>query len=120
MQEDANRIKPVEPGYVVAAHADDIHSLFRGRMPQRREDRSKRARRLGSKDAAREDALHSPFEGRKPQRRVDTSRERRTTKETNLELANPALEGVEQNGGRSGGTRRRNSLEHRRSKSVEK
>jgi hypothetical protein len=69
------RIKPVEPGYVVSAHVDDIHSLFRGRIPQRREDQSKRARRLGSKDAARKDALHSPLEGRKPQRRVDTSRE---------------------------------------------
>jgi hypothetical protein len=37
-------IKPVESGYVVAAHVDDVYSLFRGRMPRRREDRSKRAR----------------------------------------------------------------------------
>jgi hypothetical protein len=39
-----DRIKPVEPNYVVTALVDCIHSLFRGRKPRRRDARSKRAR----------------------------------------------------------------------------
>jgi hypothetical protein len=108
-----DRIKPVESGYVVAAHVNDVHSLFRGRMPRRREDRSKRARRLGSKDPAREDTLHSPFEGRKPQRRVDTSRGRRHPWRRIKNSLTRRWKGVEQIGGRSKGTRWRSSLEHR-------
>jgi hypothetical protein len=40
------RIKPVVPDYMVAALVDDVHSLFGGRKPQRKEDESKRARRF--------------------------------------------------------------------------
>jgi hypothetical protein len=68
------RIKPVEPDYMVAAFEDDIHSLFGGRKPQRREDRSKRARIFRKMENVHEYAIRSPFSGRKPQRREDTAR----------------------------------------------
>jgi hypothetical protein len=68
------RIKPVKPDYMVAVFYDDVHLLFGGRKPQRREDRSKRARRFHKMEIVHEYAIRSPFSGRKPQRREDTAR----------------------------------------------
>jgi hypothetical protein len=67
------RIKPVKPDYMVAAFDDDVHLLFGGRKPQRREDQSKRARRFRKMEIVHEYAIRSPFSGRKPQRREDTA-----------------------------------------------
>jgi hypothetical protein len=89
-------IKPFEPDYMVAALANDIHSLFGGRKPQRREDRSKRARRFIQNGCFWEDAIRSPFSGRKLRRREDTT-PKKTTARKNQGLANPALEGWDNN-----------------------
>jgi hypothetical protein len=58
-----DHIKPVEPNYVVAALVEDVHSLFWGRKPRRRDDQRKRARRFDPLDAAREDTSARPSRG---------------------------------------------------------
>jgi hypothetical protein len=38
MQNMPNCIKSFEPDYVVPTHVDNIHSFFKGRKPQRKEE----------------------------------------------------------------------------------
>jgi hypothetical protein len=51
---------------MVAALAEELHSPFKGRKPQRREDHEKRTRRSKTEAATLASTLHSPSKGRKP------------------------------------------------------
>jgi hypothetical protein len=78
---------------MVAALVDDVHSLFGGRKPQRREDRSKRARRFIQNGYCLGRRHPLALLGKESSKEGGHCTEAKTTVKKNQELANPALEG---------------------------
>jgi hypothetical protein len=77
---------------MVAALDYNFHSLFRGRKPERREDRSKRARRFSRNGCCPGRRLPLALLGKEALKEGGRCTETKTTARRNRELANPSLE----------------------------
>jgi hypothetical protein len=88
------RIKPVGPDYMVPSLDESVHSPFGGRKPQRREDRSKRARRFSQNRCSTGRHLPLALLGKEASKEGGHNAETRTTARMKQGLTNPTLEGL--------------------------